>query len=209
MNTHFGRWRRAPHAEPEPPRTEDARAVPPKVQPEFRRIRISFDQRSVQATTIRILVIVSAWMVAAWVVGVARHFLFLILLAWLAAIASEPAIRWFLRRGLSRSPQFEQALPPEPCRRIGTIPPWSRPAHAALLRSARVLRGPKPREELAVGGESLLPLDPDARGGRGARSLGFARVELGIGRAGAGRPLVPVGGGGTGIGPGGRLARLV
>ena len=46
--------------------------------------------------------VVSAWLVAAWVVGVARHFLFLILLAWLAAIASEPAIRWFLRRGLSR-----------------------------------------------------------------------------------------------------------
>jgi len=103
VNTHFGRWRRAPHPEPEPPRKDEARTAPPRVQPEFRRIRISFDQRSVQATTIRILVIVSAWMVAAWVVGVARHFLFLILLAWLAAIASEPAIRWFLRRGLSRT----------------------------------------------------------------------------------------------------------
>lgn len=68
-----------------------------------RRIRISLDQREIQAATIRILVIVSIWLVAAWVVGVVQHFLFLILLAWLAAIALEPAIRWFLRRGVRRS----------------------------------------------------------------------------------------------------------
>lgn len=53
--------------------------------------------------TIRVLVIVSVWLIAAWVVGVVQHFLFLILLAWLAAIAAEPAIRWFLRRGIRRS----------------------------------------------------------------------------------------------------------
>lgn len=61
------------------------------------------DQREIQAATIRILVIVSIWLVAAWVVGVVQHFLFLILLAWLAAIALEPAIRWFLRRGIRRT----------------------------------------------------------------------------------------------------------
>ena len=66
-------------------------------------MRISLDQREIQAATIRVLVIVSAWMIAAWVVGVVQHFLFLILLAWLAAIALEPAIRWFLRRGMRRS----------------------------------------------------------------------------------------------------------
>ncbi|WP_420122121.1 AI-2E family transporter [Nakamurella sp.] len=71
--------------------------------PRPRRIRISLDQREIQAATIRILVIVSIWLVAAWVVGVVQHFLFLILLAWLAAIALEPAIRWFLRRGVRRS----------------------------------------------------------------------------------------------------------
>jgi len=48
-------------------------------------------------------VIVSVWLIVAWVVGVVLHFLFLILLAWLAAIAAEPAIRWFLRRGIRRS----------------------------------------------------------------------------------------------------------
>lgn len=66
-------------------------------------MRISLDQREIQAATIRILVIVSLWLLAAWVVGVVQHFLFLILLAWLAAIAAEPAIRWFLRRGIRRS----------------------------------------------------------------------------------------------------------
>ena len=65
--------------------------------------RISLDQRNIQAATIRVLVIVSVWIIVAWVVGVVQHFLFLILLAWLAAIASEPAIRWFLRRGMRRS----------------------------------------------------------------------------------------------------------
>jgi predicted PurR-regulated permease PerM len=50
-----------------------------------------------------VLVIVSVWLIAAWVVGVVQHFLFLILLAWLAAIAAEPAIRWFLRRGIRRT----------------------------------------------------------------------------------------------------------
>jgi predicted PurR-regulated permease PerM len=68
-----------------------------------RRVKISLDQREIRIATIRILLIVSAWLVAAWVVGVAQHFLFLILLAWLSAIAAEPAIRFFLRRGLSRS----------------------------------------------------------------------------------------------------------
>src|SRR5664279_1595853 len=66
------------------------------------RVRISIDQRDVQKATIRVLLLVSAWLVAIWVVGAARHFLFLILLAWLTAIATEPAIRWFMRRGLTR-----------------------------------------------------------------------------------------------------------
>src|SRR4029078_12123136 len=54
---------------------------------------IRLDPGNVQRGTIRILLIVAVWLVAVWVVGAARHFLFLILLAWLAAIASEPALR--------------------------------------------------------------------------------------------------------------------
>jgi len=113
MSPHFGRRRHDPAAarpEAAPPAAAHHDAahsdLPRRTNadgPPERRVRISLDQRDVQSATIRILVILSIWMLAAWVVGVARHFLFLILLAWLAAIASEPAIRWFLRRGLTRA----------------------------------------------------------------------------------------------------------
>lgn len=85
------------------PRRVDPPGDPVAATPDLRTVRISLDQRNIQAVTIRVLVIVSVWIIAAWVVGVVQHFLFLILLAWLAAIASEPAIRWFLRRGMRRS----------------------------------------------------------------------------------------------------------
>ena len=103
MTAHFGRRRRDPSPPPDQAKPETLPRRPSSDDHSAQRVRISFDRRNVQATTIRILLIVSAWLIAAWVVGAAQHFLFLILLAWLAAIASEPAIRWFLRRGLSRS----------------------------------------------------------------------------------------------------------
>lgn len=65
-------------------------------------LRIRMDVQEIQRGTIRILLVISAWLVGIWVVSAARHFLFLILLAWLVAIAAEPAIRWFVRRGRSR-----------------------------------------------------------------------------------------------------------
>ena len=104
MNRHV--WRRRPE-QPSPdvdqPRRVDPPGDPVAATPDLRTVRISLDQRNIQAVTIRVLVIVSVWIIVAWVVGVVQHFLFLILLAWLAAIASEPAIRWFLRRGMRRS----------------------------------------------------------------------------------------------------------
>lgn len=115
MTPHLGRRRRS---SPDPSSTEPNSAHPNSADPAGpaepadqrpdeparpRRIRISLDQREIQTATIRILVIVSIWLIAAWVVGVVQHFLFLILLAWLAAIALEPAIRWFLRRGVRRT----------------------------------------------------------------------------------------------------------
>ncbi|MEP6559580.1 MAG: AI-2E family transporter [Nakamurella sp.] len=104
MISHFGRRRRdPPNPDPDRPGPGDRRGRSAADEATAQRVRVSFDRRNVQATTIRILLIVSTWLIAAWVVGAAQHFLFLILLAWLAAIASEPAIRWFLRRGLSRS----------------------------------------------------------------------------------------------------------
>lgn len=105
MTRHIGRRHREPPPEPNstPPKPDELPASPASETPPPRRVRISLDQREVQAAAIRILVIVSIWLVAAWVVGVVQHFLFLILLAWLVAIACEPAIRWFLRRGVRRT----------------------------------------------------------------------------------------------------------
>ena len=60
------------------------------------------DLHAVQKITIRILLIITAWVVLILVVGLARHFLFLILLAWLSAIAAEPAIRWLIRHRWKR-----------------------------------------------------------------------------------------------------------
>jgi predicted PurR-regulated permease PerM len=39
---------------------------------------------------------------ALWVFRATAHFLFLLLLAWLIAIAMEPPIRWLVRHHLSR-----------------------------------------------------------------------------------------------------------
>jgi len=103
--------RRKPDPESSDPEPQESVARRPERNAEdrvnerapMRRVRISIEQRDVQKATIRVLVLISLWLVALWVVGVARHFLFLILLAWLTAIATEPAIQWFLRRGLSRA----------------------------------------------------------------------------------------------------------
>ena len=63
---------------------------------------VALQQRSTVRTTFLVLLIVSIWVVLAWVVVLARHFFFLILLAWLIAIAAEPAIRWLTRHRWSR-----------------------------------------------------------------------------------------------------------
>ncbi len=51
---------------------------------------------------ISLLVILSLYAVARWLFEVTGHFLFLLLLAWLIAIAMEPSVRFFERRGWSR-----------------------------------------------------------------------------------------------------------
>ncbi len=104
MTSHFARRRQHPASdEPEGSLVADLPRDPAAESPPVRRVKISLDQREIRIATVRILLIISAWLAAAWVVGVAQHFLFLILLAWLLAIAAEPATRWFLRRGISRS----------------------------------------------------------------------------------------------------------
>lgn len=63
---------------------------------------IGLDARSVWRSGFIVMVLVAALMLALWLYSVTRHFLFLILLAWLFAISLEPGIRWLIRRGRSR-----------------------------------------------------------------------------------------------------------
>ena len=65
-------------------------------------VTIAFDTRSVRRAGLIVMGLVAALMLALWLFSVVRHFLFLILLAWLFAIALEPGIRWLIRRGRSR-----------------------------------------------------------------------------------------------------------
>jgi predicted PurR-regulated permease PerM len=82
-----------PPAAPAP--AEDAATAPGLVT-------IAFDPNSVRRAGIIVMGLVAALMLALWLFSVVRHFLFLILLAWLFAIALEPGIRALIRRGRSR-----------------------------------------------------------------------------------------------------------
>ncbi|MEP7368750.1 MAG: AI-2E family transporter [Dermatophilaceae bacterium] len=63
---------------------------------------IGFDSRSVWRSGLIVMALVASLMLALWLFSVTRHFVFLILLAWLFAIALEPGIRWLVKRGRSR-----------------------------------------------------------------------------------------------------------
>lgn len=65
-------------------------------------VTIAFDPKSVRRAGLIVMGLVAALMLALWLFSVVRHFLFLILLAWLFAIALEPGIRALIRRGRSR-----------------------------------------------------------------------------------------------------------
>jgi len=66
---------------------------------------ITFDQANVRRTMITALVCIGAFLLSLWVFEVTRHFIFLLLLGWLFAVAMEPGIealgRWGLSRGTS------------------------------------------------------------------------------------------------------------
>jgi predicted PurR-regulated permease PerM len=70
--------------------------------PEGRDITISFNAGSVRKSTVIVLILVAAFLLALWLFSVTSHFLFLILMAWLIAIALEPGIRALVGRGRSR-----------------------------------------------------------------------------------------------------------
>src|SRR6187455_227287 len=63
---------------------------------------LAFEPRALHRSVVFVLLAVSLWMLGVWAFGALAHFLFLLLLAWLAAAAMEPEIAWFVRRGWSR-----------------------------------------------------------------------------------------------------------
>jgi predicted PurR-regulated permease PerM len=65
-------------------------------------LTVSFDATSVRRSGVILMGLVAALLLALWLFQVTRHFLFLVLLAWLFAIALEPGIRAMIRRGRSR-----------------------------------------------------------------------------------------------------------
>ena len=109
---HTSRWRRVriPDTLKPPPKPEHtggeaipARGKPKPALPVSDEVQlIALEPRLLRRAVILLLVILSVYQLALWLFGATGHFLFLILLAWLAAIAMEPAIRWFERRGTSR-----------------------------------------------------------------------------------------------------------
>jgi predicted PurR-regulated permease PerM len=67
-----------------------------------REVTIRFDTRSVRHSGAILMCLVAALLLGLWLFSVTRHFLFLILLAWLFATALEPGIRALMTRGRSR-----------------------------------------------------------------------------------------------------------
>ena len=67
-----------------------------------RDVTISFNAKSVRRSGIILMVLAAGFLLALWLFSVTSHFLFLILMAWLIAIALEPGIRALVARGRSR-----------------------------------------------------------------------------------------------------------
>jgi predicted PurR-regulated permease PerM len=63
---------------------------------------IKFDPGSVRQAGVILMTLTAALLLGLWLFSVTRHFLFLILLAWLFAVALEPGIRALIARGRSR-----------------------------------------------------------------------------------------------------------
>ncbi len=63
---------------------------------------IKFDPGSVRRSGVILMTLTAALLLGLWLFSVTRHFLFLILLAWLFAVALEPGIRVLIARGRSR-----------------------------------------------------------------------------------------------------------
>lgn len=65
-------------------------------------IRVSLDPVAARRVIVIALALITIWLAALWVFDTIGHFLFLLLLAWLLAVAMEPAIGWLMRHGRGR-----------------------------------------------------------------------------------------------------------
>ena len=65
---------------------------------------IAFERRALRRAVVMVLLMVTLWMTALWVFQAIGRFLFLLLLSWLFAMAMEPAIAWWVKRGMRRGP---------------------------------------------------------------------------------------------------------
>ena len=65
---------------------------------------VAFDSRQLRRSVISVLVIITLWLVALGVFTAIGHFLFILMLSWLFAIAMEPAILMLTARGMRRGP---------------------------------------------------------------------------------------------------------
>jgi predicted PurR-regulated permease PerM len=74
--------------------------VPPSESPLD--VNVRFDRSSVRRAGIIIMILAAGLLLALWLFSVLSHFLFLVVLAWLFAIALEPGIRWLIQHGRSR-----------------------------------------------------------------------------------------------------------
>jgi len=89
--------------EPGEPDRQRATSAPSLLSPsEQSNTGIKFDPASVRRSGVILMTLTAALMLGLWLFSVTRHFLFLILLAWLFAVALEPGILWLIARGRSR-----------------------------------------------------------------------------------------------------------
>ena len=83
------------------PAPSTAPSTPPSDQPPTR-TEVTLNRRSVAVATLIVLALIAGFLLAVWLYGVLAHFLFLLLLAWLFAVAMNPGIGWLTAHGRSR-----------------------------------------------------------------------------------------------------------
>jgi len=89
--------------EPSEPDQQRVTSAPSQLNPSGQSdTGIKFDPGSVRRSGVILMTLGAAFLLGLWLFSVTRHFLFLILLAWLFAVALEPGIRALIARGRSR-----------------------------------------------------------------------------------------------------------